>query len=56
MHRQMKGQLLTWTEWWAFAVFSYLECLIRTEYGITSSVSKRDGDKECLAVRNPYKG
>ena len=55
MHRQMKGELLTWTEWWAFAVFSYLECLIHTEDGITSSVLKRNRSKEGLVVRNHAK-
>ena len=37
----MKGKQLTWTEWWAFAVFSYLECLIYAEDNITFSVKRR---------------
>ena len=50
IRRQMKGKQLTRIEWWAFAVFSYLECLEHTEDGITSSnhyswaaVTKRAG-------------
>ena len=48
MHRQTKGELLTWVERWTFAVFSYLECLIHAEDGITSLVSKEDSNKKRL--------
>ena len=47
----MKGELLTWTEWWAFTVFSYLECLIYAEDDITSLVSKGDSKKKKPWVR-----
>ena len=48
MLRQIRDELLSWVEWWTFAVFSYLECLIHAEDGITSLVSKGDSNKKKL--------